>query len=170
MKFVAMAMLHSEILLVDSEGKLCSWRCDSVTGVTAHPLTASLGLTGERVRLVESGGVRASIVTETGKVATFYDSLLRGEEQSLCCPVVYRKHFLCPQKSRFWNRNRSEWSMNLVCLSRSDVPGKGCPPLITSLSHVAKAFPELKDDPVTSLSLSSFITIATTASDRVLWW
>ncbi len=101
MKFVAMAMLHSEILLVDSEGKLCSWRCDSVTGVTAHPLTASLGLTGERVRLVESGGVRASIVTETGKVATFYDSLLRGEEQSLCCPVVYSKALYALKRADF---------------------------------------------------------------------
>ncbi len=78
-----MAVLHSEVLLVDSDGKLHSWRCDGVSGVTPHPLTESLGLTEERVRLVESGGIRATVVTETGRVATFYDSLLRGRSNSL---------------------------------------------------------------------------------------
>lgn len=73
-----MAVLHSEVLLVDSNGELLSWRCDSVGALTPHPLTESLGLAGERVRLVEAGGVRATVVTETGRVATFYDSILRG--------------------------------------------------------------------------------------------
>lgn len=81
-KFVAMAVLHSEVLLVDSDGQLRSWRCDGVSCVTPHPLTESLGLAEERVRLVESGGVRATVVTEKGRVATFYDSLLRGKTRS----------------------------------------------------------------------------------------
>lgn len=77
-----MAVLHSEILLVDSEGKLYSWRCDGVGGVTPHPLAVSLGLEGDPVRLVESGEVRVTLLTESGKMATFYDSLLRGKQLS----------------------------------------------------------------------------------------
>ena len=43
-----------------------------------HHLVKELGLEGERVLLVESSDIRATVVTESGKIATFYDKLLRG--------------------------------------------------------------------------------------------
>ena len=83
-----MAVLHSEILLVSAESRrLYSWSCSDHTpsassrqpSLVPHPLSDELGLSSERIALVESSDVRATVVTETGKVATFYDALLRGE-------------------------------------------------------------------------------------------
>lgn len=80
MKFIAMAALHSEILLVSSDERtLYSWSCEEGSSPMPHPLTQSLGLTGERISLLAAGEVRATLVTESGKVATFYDRLLRGK-------------------------------------------------------------------------------------------
>ena len=80
-KFVAMATLHSEILLVSAGSRqLYSWSCDGTSpSPTPHPLTGDLRLTGERIAVLGSSDVRATIVTESGKVATFYDSLLRSK-------------------------------------------------------------------------------------------
>ena len=97
-----MAVLHSEILLVSAESRqLYSWRCSDHTlssssrqpAVVPHPLREELGLSSERIALLASSDVRATVVTETGKVATFYDALLRGIAHlhahvywySLCC-------------------------------------------------------------------------------------
>ena len=80
-----MAVLHSEILLVSAESRqLYSWSCSDHTpsshclNLEPHPLTEELGLSSEKVALVVSSDVRATVVTESGKVATFYDALLRG--------------------------------------------------------------------------------------------
>ena len=82
-----MAVLHSEILLVSAESRqLYSWSCSDHTpsssrqpSLVPHPLSDELGLSSERIALLESSDVRATVITETGKVATFYDALLRGE-------------------------------------------------------------------------------------------
>lgn len=77
--FVAMAAMHSEILLVTAEDRtLYSWSCDGHMTPKPHPLTKDLGLEEERVLLVECSDIRATVVTESGKIATFYDKLLRG--------------------------------------------------------------------------------------------
>ena len=85
-RFVSMAVLHSEILLVSADSRqLYSWSCSDHTSssrcsaLEPHPLTEELVLSNERVALVESSEVRATVVTESGKVATFYDALLRGK-------------------------------------------------------------------------------------------
>ncbi len=79
-KFSTVAALHSEILLVSTDRRqLYSWPCDeSAVSPVYHPLTKELGLSGEQVALLASSDVRATVVTESGKVATFYDALLRG--------------------------------------------------------------------------------------------
>ena len=78
--FIAMASLHSEVLLVSAKDRaLYSWSCASRASPRPHPLAKELGLEGERVALVESSDIRATVVTESGKVATFYDELLRGK-------------------------------------------------------------------------------------------
>ena len=82
-----MAVLHSEILLVSAESRqLYSWSCSDHApsssrqpALVPHPLIEELGLSSERIALLESSDVRATIVTEEGKVATFYDALLRGK-------------------------------------------------------------------------------------------
>ena len=95
-KFVAMAQLHSEILLVSAESRqLYSWSCTDQNSVPSsrspslvpHPLMEELGLSSERVSLIESSDVRATVVTESGKVATFYDALLRGKYIVYVCTL-----------------------------------------------------------------------------------
>ena len=75
------AVTHSEVLLVSAgSGLLYSWPCEEgVVSAKPHPLNAELGLKGERVTLLTSSEIRVSMVTESGKVATFYDPLLRSE-------------------------------------------------------------------------------------------
>ena len=79
-KFSDVAALHSEILLVGAAtGQLYSWPCDDgVVDARLHPFTDELGLAGERVAVLATSEIRASIVTVSGMVMTFYDSLLRG--------------------------------------------------------------------------------------------
>jgi len=80
--FAAMSSLHSEVLLVSAEDRtLYSWSCTSDATPKPHPLLRELGLEGEKVSLLESSEVRATVVTETGMVATFYDELLRGQSE-----------------------------------------------------------------------------------------
>lgn len=99
--FVAMAAMHSEILLVSSGGRqLYSWACGGDPTPKPHPLRQELGLEGERIALMEASDIRATVVTETGKIATFYDALLRGK-MSEGCSSAYDKEFksvgtLCP--------------------------------------------------------------------------
>ena len=81
-----MAVMHSEVLLVSSTtGLLYSWPCEEgVVIAKPHPLVEELGLTGERVTLLSASEIRASVVTESGKVATFYDSMLRSKSRQYC--------------------------------------------------------------------------------------
>lgn len=41
-----------------------------------HPKAVSLGLAGERVVAISAAGVRCSVATESGKVATWLDETL----------------------------------------------------------------------------------------------
>jgi len=76
-----MAVMHSEILLVDqSAGQLYSWSCEQgVTVATPHSLIKELGLTGEYIVQLSSSAVRATMVTRSNKMATFHDRLLQSE-------------------------------------------------------------------------------------------
>ena len=105
-KFVAIAALHSEILLVSSATKqLYSWSCEEggVVSAKPHPLAEELGLTGERVVLVASSDVRASLVTESGKMCTFYDRLLSGayNNQKLSETPYYSPWFSAQKRKHF---------------------------------------------------------------------
>ena len=87
-----MATLHSEILLVGADSRqLYSWPCEdtppSHTHPTPHPLSEKLGLSSEsckRIALLSASDIRATAVTESGRVATFYDALLRGVFACVC--------------------------------------------------------------------------------------
>ncbi|EEC00482.1 ubiquitin protein ligase edd, putative, partial [Ixodes scapularis] len=82
-KFVHIASLYSELVALSSTGQLHQWKwteaepyknCDQPS--VHHPKTLSLGLVGERCVLVEARCVRATAVTESGRVATWLDDTL----------------------------------------------------------------------------------------------
>ena len=75
-----MAVMHSEVLLVDEvTHQLFSWSCEpGVTVATPHHLTKELGLQDERIMQLGSSDVRATVVTDSGKIATFYDQLFQS--------------------------------------------------------------------------------------------
>lgn len=46
----------------------------------------------------------------------------------------------------------------------------GSPPLVSSLSHSLTFHPEFSSDPITSLSVSEFLTFVITRGGKVYWW
>ncbi|XP_014675920.1 PREDICTED: E3 ubiquitin-protein ligase UBR5-like [Priapulus caudatus] len=84
-RFVQIAALFSELVAIDSHGRLRQWRWHdshpytsadvSIMGSVYHPKAPSLQLV-ERVVSIASCSVRASVLTESGKVATFVDEAL----------------------------------------------------------------------------------------------
>lgn len=82
-KFVHIASLYSELIALSSTGQLHQWKWTEAEpykntdqlGVH-HPKTVALGLAGERCVLLEAGCVRATVVTESGRVASWLDDSL----------------------------------------------------------------------------------------------
>lgn len=67
--FKHIAGLHSELYAVDSEGRLHVWPWASPAPLPRpHPLEARLQLEDERIKLIDGKFLRASIITESGKV------------------------------------------------------------------------------------------------------
>ena len=57
-----------------------SWSChDANSPPRPHPLNKELGLATEALLLLQASECRATVTTESGKLATFYDSSLRGQ-------------------------------------------------------------------------------------------
>jgi len=72
MVFKHIAGLHSDLYAVDSEGKLHSWAWASSTSQPKpHPLERRLLLKDEKIKLIAGKFLRASVVTESGKVGAF---------------------------------------------------------------------------------------------------
>ena len=80
LRFSCIAALHSELIAVSSSGCLYQWcwtdlsppRAENPSG--NHPRAAGLGLTGsDRVVSLAASAIRASLVTESGRVATWLD-------------------------------------------------------------------------------------------------
>ncbi|XP_077488259.1 E3 ubiquitin-protein ligase hyd isoform X5 [Amblyomma americanum] len=82
-KFVHIVALYSELVALSSTGQLHQWKWSEPEpyknteqpGIH-HPKTLSLGLGGERCLLLEARCVRATVVTESGRVATWLDDSL----------------------------------------------------------------------------------------------
>ena len=69
--FSAVAVMTSEILLV-SGGQLYSWPLEEPRP-SLHPRSAGLQLEGEEIVYLSAASLRASVATQSGRVATFYD-------------------------------------------------------------------------------------------------
>lgn len=82
--FTHIASLKSELLAVDDKGVLYSWPWVQPSPPSApHPRLAELGLEGERVKLLSAKLLRASAVTESGKIATWLDTSVSKFGQTL---------------------------------------------------------------------------------------
>ena len=91
-KFIAIASTFSELISLTSTGLLCQWRWQDsepfkfqqLDGYTyCHPKVSSLGLLTEKVTLLSASCIRASVVTESGKVATWIDESLSSISSKL---------------------------------------------------------------------------------------
>ena len=76
-EFSQIAAMHSELVAISTDGKLYQWCWDSILpyhseesgGVDMfHPRTKSLGLLEERTVALSASSIRASVLTESGKV------------------------------------------------------------------------------------------------------
>lgn len=81
-KFVAIAAIYSELIALTSNGQLCQWRwadAEPFQGQLSdgtlyyHPKVPSLGLLQEKVTLLSASCIRATVATESGKLATWID-------------------------------------------------------------------------------------------------
>ena len=71
--FLHIAAMHSELICVGDDGKLYQWRWEDPLpyreqGVIYHPRVKALGLMDEKVVSVSASSIRASVLTESGKV------------------------------------------------------------------------------------------------------
>jgi len=75
-----MAVMHSEILLVDrSTQQLYSKCCKPyATIATLYHLIKKLNLQGEHIVQIASCDIRVAVVTRSGKIATINDQLLQS--------------------------------------------------------------------------------------------
>lgn len=93
-KFVHIVALYSELVALSSTGQLHQWKWSDPEpyknpeqpGVH-HPKTVSLGLSGDRCVLLEARCVRATVVTESGRVATWLDDSLAAVAPKLEQPA-----------------------------------------------------------------------------------
>ena len=73
--FSHIAGLKSELLAVDGKGVLYSWPWGQTHPPSVpHPRLAEFGLQGEKIKHLSAKLLRASVVTESGRVATWLDS------------------------------------------------------------------------------------------------
>ena len=74
--------MYSELVCVGADGKLYQWRWEDPlpyqeqdSGVY-HPRVRALGLADEKVVSVSASSIRASVLTESGKVRQCYNKIM----------------------------------------------------------------------------------------------
>ncbi|XP_063054964.1 E3 ubiquitin-protein ligase UBR5 isoform X11 [Engraulis encrasicolus] len=82
-RFVCIAALYSELVAVSSKGELYQWKWtdpepyrNAQNPSIHHPRISSLGLTNEKITLLSANSIRATVATESNKVATWVDDSL----------------------------------------------------------------------------------------------
>jgi hypothetical protein len=78
-RFVDIAAMHTALLAIDENGLLHYFEWNNLApyeaepGEHAHPRAAELGLTGESVIALDASYLRASVLTTSGKIASWLD-------------------------------------------------------------------------------------------------
>ena len=95
-KFTQMVGLYSELVAISSNGQLFQWKwndlepysCQISEGVTIyHPKILSLCLMNEKITHLAGACIRASVVTESNKVATWMDDAIQPVASKLEHPT-----------------------------------------------------------------------------------
>ncbi|XP_055998190.1 E3 ubiquitin-protein ligase UBR5-like isoform X2 [Ostrea edulis] len=88
--FTHIATMHSDLVAVGTNGQLYSWKWTEAEPYkhydnpnVHHPKVISLGLQNERIIGLSACGVRASVFTESNKVATWVDETLNSVASKL---------------------------------------------------------------------------------------
>jgi E3 ubiquitin-protein ligase EDD1 len=89
-RFTHMAGLYSELIAINTNGQLCQWNWhddypyqDVENPQIKHPKTLILKLFNEKIRNLSANLIRASILTETNRLATWID-------ESLATPIHHK--------------------------------------------------------------------------------
>uniref|UniRef100_A0A8C7C593 E3 ubiquitin-protein ligase UBR5 n=1 Tax=Oncorhynchus kisutch TaxID=8019 RepID=A0A8C7C593_ONCKI len=89
-KFVSIGSLFSELVAVSSKGELYQWKWsepepyrNTQNPLIRHPRVSFLGLTNEKITLLSANSIRATVATETNKVATWMDDTLSSVASKL---------------------------------------------------------------------------------------
>ncbi|XP_041974178.1 E3 ubiquitin-protein ligase hyd isoform X2 [Aricia agestis] len=81
-RFTHIAATYSELIAISTQGQLHQWRWsdshpyqrNDALGGTYHPRANWLGLTsGEKIVKISAAGIRVSVLTDSGRIATFLD-------------------------------------------------------------------------------------------------
>uniref|UniRef100_A0AAX7U251 E3 ubiquitin-protein ligase UBR5 n=1 Tax=Astatotilapia calliptera TaxID=8154 RepID=A0AAX7U251_ASTCA len=82
-KFVSIGAMFSELVAVSSKGELYQWKWSESepyrnpqNPAIHHPRMSFLGLANEKITLLSANSIRATVATETNKVATWVDETL----------------------------------------------------------------------------------------------
>ncbi|XP_076437649.1 E3 ubiquitin-protein ligase UBR5-like [Babylonia areolata] len=93
-RFSHIGAMHSELIAVGTNGLLYCWKWSDPepyrstdNPMSRHPKTASLALLGEKMVGMAVCSIRASVVTESGKVATWLDETLSSVSSKLEHPA-----------------------------------------------------------------------------------
>ncbi|XP_063307260.1 E3 ubiquitin-protein ligase UBR5 isoform X5 [Pelobates fuscus] len=89
-KFISIGALYSELIAVSSKGELYQWKWmesepyrNTQNPSLHHPRTAFLGLANEKIVLLSANSIRATVATESNKVATWVDETLSSVASKL---------------------------------------------------------------------------------------
>lgn len=92
--FTHIAAMHSDLVAVGTDGQLYSWKWNEAEPYKQHdnpsirhPKVIPLGLQNERIMGLSACGVRASVFTESNKVATWVDDTLNSVASKLEHPA-----------------------------------------------------------------------------------
>ncbi|XP_078331394.1 E3 ubiquitin-protein ligase UBR5-like isoform X2 [Crassostrea virginica] len=92
--FTHIAAMHSDLVAVGTDGQLYSWKWNESEPYKhhdnpsiRHPKVLALGLQNERIMGLSACGVRASVFTESNKVATWVDDTLNSVASRLEHPA-----------------------------------------------------------------------------------
>lgn len=99
-RFIHIGAMHSDLVAVGTNGQLYSWKWadpepyrSSEFPLSRHPRAAGLGLLGEKVVGMAVCNIRASLFTESGKVATWLDDTLSSVSSKLEHPAQLFSEF-----------------------------------------------------------------------------
>ncbi|XP_069477553.1 E3 ubiquitin-protein ligase UBR5 isoform X1 [Ambystoma mexicanum] len=89
-KFISIGALYSELVAVSCKGELYQWKWvetepyrNAQNLSPHHPRATFLGLTNEKIVLLSANSIRATVATETNKVATWVDETLSSVASKL---------------------------------------------------------------------------------------